>query len=230
MTPLLQVENFSKAFLAKKGFAHTLSLRILSRFKKQNLSQSIYVFEKLNLSIFPGECLAIHGINGSGKSTLLRCLAGVTAPTEGFKKSNATLLALLSHGFGAYEDLATWRNMLLVQQLFGLNLEKAEKNIEKLASIAGLSDRLDSPSSQLSEGMRAKIAISALYFCSFDLLLIDESLNHVDAEFRSWFHALTREWISMGRSIVITSHDSTLLEQFGTRHLRMENKSLISLA
>src|SRR3989344_2118544 len=81
MTPLLRTENLGKAFLGQRGFVHTLSLRLLSRFK-QKLPQNIYVFEKLNLTVSPGECLAIHGANGSGKSTLLRCLTGITAPTE----------------------------------------------------------------------------------------------------------------------------------------------------
>ncbi len=76
--------------------------------------------------------------------------------------------------------------------------------------------------------MRAKIALAALKFCPFDAVLIDESLNHVDAEFRYLFFQLTREWLKDGRSIVLTSHDDTLLRQFGTRHLHFENKTLIS--
>jgi lipopolysaccharide transport system ATP-binding protein len=180
----------------------------------------------LDFTLYQGECVAIFGGNGSGKSTFLRCLAGVIEPNRGEILRIGKLAALLSHGFGAYEELPVWRNILLVQQLLGLTQSEARANLAKVAEFAGLSDRMWGPTSQLSEGMRAKISLSSLAFTPFDFALLDESLNHVDSEFRARFYNLTRQWIKLGRSLMITSHDEHLLENFATRRLWMMNNSL----
>jgi ABC-type polysaccharide/polyol phosphate transport system ATPase subunit len=230
MTPSLKTENLGKAFLTKQGIGHTLSLRLLAKFKKVHLPQKIFVFEKVNLEIHPGECIGIGGANGSGKSTLLRCMGDVLSPTEGSIHSDKKILALLSHGLGAYEELPVWKNMVLNQQLLGLRKSEAIENLTRHAELAELKDRLASPMTQLSEGMRAKVALTALYFVPFDILLLDESLNHVDTSFREWFFELTRQWLKQGRSIVLTSHDENLLKHFCTRQLLLKNKSLLPIS
>lgn len=227
MSPLLEVKGLGKFYFSQPGLFRGISLHLLSRFRKFRAPYKIPVFDQVNFQAFPGECIAVRGPNGSGKSTLFRCIAGITHPTKGEIHKHGKVLAHLSHGFGAYEDLEVWRLMLLVQQLFGLSEGEALGNIEKQAELAGLTDRLMNQCSQLSEGMRAKIALTALAFCPFDVLLLDESLNHVDMNFRTWFFYLTRDWIKQGKSILITTHDDTVLEQFGTRHLQFHNKSLI---
>jgi ABC-type polysaccharide/polyol phosphate transport system ATPase subunit len=77
--------------------------------------------------------------------------------------------------------------------------------------------------------MRAKIALASLVHTPFDVALLDESLNHVDGEFRDVFFQLTRKWIKEGRSLVITSHDEQVLQRFATRKLRFQNSSLVDL-
>jgi ABC-type polysaccharide/polyol phosphate transport system ATPase subunit len=78
--------------------------------------------------------------------------------------------------------------------------------------------------------MRAKISLAALAHAEFDVALLDESLNHVDVEFRDMYLGLTRKWISAGRSVVITSHDDGLLHRFSNRLLRAGNKTLTEAA
>ena len=185
-----------------------------------------HVLHSVDFTLYRGECVGIFGGNGSGKSTFLRCLAGVIEPNRGEVLALGNVVALLSHGFGAYEDLPVWRNMLMVLQILGATKQEALSRIDRVAAMAGLSDRILWPTSQLSEGLRAKISLCALAFTPFDVALLDESLNHVDTEFRNKFFELTREWIKEGRSLVITSHDEHLLQNFSTRQLVMTNKYL----
>jgi ABC-2 type transport system ATP-binding protein len=220
---LLLARGLGKAFSARAGFAHTISRR-LARFGKA--PKRTYVFQNVNFTLLPGECVGLAGGNGSGKSTFLRCLGGILEPTEGDVLRIGTLASLLSHGFGAYEDLPVWRNIVLTQQLLGRSLKEARAGLPLVAAMAELSDRLHSPTAHLSEGMRAKISLSALAHADFQVALLDESLNHVDAEFRDRFFQLTRKWISEGRSLVITSHDEQLLQKLASRMLRFENQSL----
>lgn len=223
---LLLARGLGKAFSARAGFAHTISRRLL-RFGRSPSRQ--YVFRDVDFTLLPGECVGLVGGNGSGKSTFLRCLGGVLEPTDGDVLRIGRLSALLSHGFGAYEDMPVWRNFVLTQQLLGSSLRDARANLQAAATMAELSERLYSPTSHLSEGMRAKLSLSSLAHADFQVALLDESLNHVDAEFRDLFFQLTRKWIAEGRSLVITSHDEALLQKFATRRLRFENHALIEL-
>lgn len=221
---LLLARDLGKYFYFRSGLAHTISQHVL-RYQKEALQMT--VFEKVDFTLLGGQCVTILGVNGSGKSTLLRCLAGVTSPSEGEVLRLGRTVALLTHGFGAYEELPVWRNMMLVQQLLGISAAEAKRNLPRVAELAGLSDRVYSTTSQLSEGMRAKLSLASLAMAQFDVALLDESLNHVDGEFRYQFHNLTRNWIKEGRSLVMTSHDENVLATFATSSYRIENKSLV---
>jgi len=220
---LLLARGLGKAFSARAGLAHTVSRRLL---RLGRAPDRRYVFQKVDFTLLPGECVALVGGNGSGKSTFLRCLGGVIEPTDGDVLRIGRLSSLLSHGFGAYEDLPVWQNIVLSQQLLGGSLRHSQKHLQEVAAMAELSDRLYSPTSHLSEGMRAKISLSGLAFAEFDVALLDESLNHVDANFRDRLFLLTRKWLEMGRSFVVTSHDEQLLQKFATRQLRFQDQSL----
>jgi ABC-type polysaccharide/polyol phosphate transport system ATPase subunit len=221
---LLLARRLSKWFSNPSGPGNTISQRLL-RLRRPKVK--LYVFDGIDFTLMPGECVSLLGGNGSGKSTLLRCLAGVMEPNGGEVLKIGSVAALLTHGYGAYEELPVVRNIILAQQLLGSSLSDARKNAAQVAEFAGLTDRILSPTSQLSEGMRAKISLSALAFATFDVALLDESLNHVDAAFREQFLELTRKWITEGRSLVMTSHDEHLLSAFATRQIRIDNKTLV---
>ena len=223
---LLLVRGLGKSFSERAGLAHTVGRRL---WRLGQAPERYFIFENVNFTLLPGECVALMGGNGSGKSTFLRCLGNVVAPTRGEIMRIGRIAALLSHGFGAYEDLPVISNIVLAQQLFGATLQEARANAAKVAATAELSERLLSPTSHLSEGMRAKITLSALAHTPFQVALLDESLNHVDKEFRDLFFLLTRKWIAEGRSLLLTSHDDNLLERFATRRLRFQHRTLVEV-
>ena len=190
---LLLARGLSKSFYEREGLGNTIARRLRRHIRGK--SATSYVFSGANFTLLPGECVALLGGNGSGKSTFLRCLAGVLEPTEGEVMRIGRMAALLSHGFGAYEDLQVQSIMILAQQLLGATAREARANLPLVAETADLNARLTNPTSHLSEGMRAKIALSALAHTPFQVALLDESLNHVDQEFRNLFLDFTRKWI-----------------------------------
>ncbi|NUM89741.1 MAG: ATP-binding cassette domain-containing protein [Bdellovibrionales bacterium] len=223
---LLEVRGLSKSFSPVRGL--TVSARVLDLFRNGSEGQRpVPVLDKVDLSVESGECVAVVGLNGTGKSTLLRCIAGVMAPSGGSVSHQGRFLALLCHGFGNYEDLTVDHNIRLALQLFGLTRREATGRIRDVAKFAGITHRLNYPASQLSEGMRAKLALCCLEMVSFDLLVLDESLSHVDSEFRETFLELTRKWMASGRSVLMTSHDEGIVGRFATRKLELRDRKLL---
>ncbi len=115
---LIEVSNLTKSFSGGTSIAHTIAIKLFSKLFSTKNAQRIYVFENLNFHLNRSECVVISGVNGSGKSTLLRCISSVMSATSGTIKKKGKVLALLSHGFGAYEDINVSRNIQLVLQRF----------------------------------------------------------------------------------------------------------------
>lgn len=218
--PWLTTHGLTKSFPLHKG-PRTVQKKIANL---PWLRTMVPVFENLDFTLEKGECVALVGPNGSGKSTFLRCLAGVMQPSAGRISQNGKMAAILTHGFGNYDELPVWKNLLLAMQLFGKPEKAALDCLEDAAKVAGLYERMKSPASQLSEGMRAKIPLAALVFADFDLALLDESLNHVDADFRQYYFEISRRWLAGGRSLILTSHDEQLPQKFATRTMAFAGK------
>ncbi|MCO5141639.1 MAG: ATP-binding cassette domain-containing protein [Oligoflexia bacterium] len=219
----LEIQHLNKSFYIQSGLFRSIAqlIRTLGQHKP-----SFSVLEDINISIQKGECVGLVGKNGSGKSTLLKCIAGNSVADSGNLFVDGKLLALLTHGFGAYEDIMVKKNFQICLQLFGYKAKEAEERVLECAKIAGLSERLLSPTSQLSEGMRAKIPLACLQLASFDILLLDESLNHIDIDFKTQFLETCKKWQADGKTILITSHDDQILHSFCNRFLLFQNKKI----
>ena len=161
------------------------------------------LLEGVELSVGPGERLALVGRNGSGKSTLLRIAAGQVEPDGGtrFLQPGAsirylpqepdlsgfeTVLAYVEAGLGPADD--PWRAQYLLNEL-GL---KGDENPERL-----------------SGGEKRRAALARVMAPEPDILLLDEPTNHLDLPAIEWLEEAIGELRS---AMVIISHDRRFLQ------------------
>ena len=161
------------------------------------------LLEGVELSVGPGERLALVGRNGSGKSTLLRIAAGQVEPDGGtrFLQPGAfirylpqepdlsgfeTVLAYVEAGLGPADD--HWRAQYLLNEL-GL---KGDENPERL-----------------SGGEKRRAALARVMAPEPDILLLDEPTNHLDLPAIEWLEEAIGE---MRSAMVIISHDRRFLQ------------------
>ena len=148
------------------------------------------VLSDVNLKVNEGEFIAIVGFSGSGKTTLISALAGLIEPDQGgviFKgKEIAGPGPERGVVFQSY-SLMPWLSVqgniaLAVDSVFG-SKSRAERQdiVTKYIEMVGLSPARDRKPSELSGGMRQRVAVARALAMQPEVLLMDEPLSALDA-------------------------------------------------
>jgi len=161
------------------------------------------LLEGAELSVSPGERLALVGRNGSGKSTLLRIAAGQTEADKGvrFFQPDATVRYLPQE-----PDLGGFQTVLDYVEA-GLGPGDEPYRARYLLDQLGLTG--DEDPSRLSGGEARRAAIARVLAPEPDVLLLDEPTNHLDLPAIEW---LEKELGSLRSALVIISHDRRFLQ------------------
>lgn len=194
------------------------------------------VVDRLDLSIAPGECVAILGRNGAGKSTLLSTLAGLRPPTAGMVSfagqdagtmpprqaalHRAWLSQFQSDPFGStvLETALTGRHPHLGRWAWetGRDAELARNALQAV----GLAQMENRPVHTLSGGERQRLAIATLLTQAAPLYLLDEPLAHLDLNHQmavlELFAGAARD---CGAGVIMVLHDPALAHRFCDRAL-----------
>jgi ATP-binding cassette subfamily F protein uup len=154
------------------------------------------------LSVAPGERIALVGRNGSGKSTLLKIAAGEIEADSGerFAQPDARLAYLPQE-----PDLAGFATAL---DYVVADLAESEDASRARALLGALGVEVESEPSTMSGGQARRAALARALAASPDILLLDEPTNHLDIEAIEW---LEKELVERGAALVVISHDKRLL-------------------
>jgi NitT/TauT family transport system ATP-binding protein len=164
----------------------------------------------IDLTIAPGEIVAVVGASGAGKSTVLRLMAGLETPSEG-----AVVTAPGRTGFVFQSaTLMPWAdalaNVALPLELAGIARSEARVRAAEALTAVGLGDRLDARPRQLSGGMAMRVALARALVTEPDLLLLDEPFAALDSVTRRrLIEDLQRLWAARTPrpAIVFVTHD-----------------------
>lgn len=174
--------------------------------------QEAPTLKDIELTITPGEKVALIGRSGCGKSTLLHMLAGLLMPSEG---------CVRIHGHQVTRPSAKWNMMfqkpslypwMTVRQNAELGLvfagAKDAERIDRLLALVGLSDKADTNVQSLSGGQQQRVALARSLATSPDLLLLDEPFSALDAFTRASLQdEVSQIADQQGLTLVIVTHD-----------------------
>lgn len=170
---------------------------------------TINVLHNVNLTVAPGEFIAIVGRSGCGKSTLLRLLAGLDTPTEGeILLDDYPLRGLNSDARVMFQDarLLPWRRVFDNVAL-GLRQRSRQQGVWALQQV-GLGDRTQAWITQLSGGQRQRVALARALVSQPRLLLLDEPLGALDALTRLEMQQLIQTlWQEQQFTAILVTHD-----------------------
>jgi len=187
-----------------------------------------HVLRNLDLSIRPGEFVAIVGHSGCGKSTLLRLLAGLEQTSTGFLDLDGKRLQGIHPDIRImFQDsrLLPWRTVI---ENVGLGLKgdwlgAAQQALEQV----GLADRANEWPAALSGGQRQRVALARALVHEPRLLLLDEPLGALDALTRIEMQRLIEKlWLNKGFTALLVTHDVSEAIALADRVVLIEHGSI----
>jgi len=187
-------------------------------------TNEVFALRGVDLTVSPGEMIAIMGSSGSGKSTLMNILGCLDVPSEGAYALDGIRVDGMSRN-----ALADLRNQKLGFVFQGFNLlartsavdnvelpllydrTGAKRDTKALAARAlarvGLGERLDHQPSELSGGQQQRVAIARALVTAPTLLLADEPTGNLDSRTTIEVMALFQELNEQGITIVLVTHE-----------------------
>ena len=145
----------------------------------------IEVLRGVNLSVKPGEKVAIIGRSGAGKSTLLNILGGLERPTSG-TVTRPENIGFVFQSYHLMPELTVLENVLLptmAKRFKGSALlpGASRRRAEELLAKVGLADRMHHLPAELSGGEMQRVALARALVTEPDLVLADEPTGNLDA-------------------------------------------------
>lgn len=192
-------------------------------------SEEISALRGINLTVMPGQFIAVVGRSGSGKTTLLNILAGLDKPTSGkvmfedrdiAEMGEHDLTELRRHkigfvfqSFGLLPLLSAFENVELPLRIAGVGARDREARTREALDIVGLWNRAKHRPYELSGGEQQRVAIARAIVNEPPLILADEPTGELDSNNARSIFGLFKEMVqNRGISVVSATHDSTLLE------------------
>jgi NitT/TauT family transport system ATP-binding protein len=178
---------------------------------------STRALESIDLEIAENEFFTIVGPSGCGKSTLLEAIAGLIAPTEGQVKIGADKVDSPHDAVGVvFQEDSTfpWRtvleNVCFGLETDGMGRQERRKRAREMISLVGLDGFEDHYPTQLSGGMRQRVAIARTLVMGPRVLLMDEPFGALDEQTRLLLgDELVRIWERTGATVVFVTHSIT---------------------
>ena len=189
--------------------------------------EEVRAIDGVNLTVSPGEMVAMHGPSGSGKTTLLLLIAALLKPEAGVVRYAGRDISALTddqaseyllrdigfifQGFHLMPRVSAVENAARKLLMQGVGMRAAQSRAVPWLARVGLGERLDYTPEKLSGGERQRVAIAKALACEPGLILADEPTGNLDSgrsqEVVELLGSIARE---RGAIVVLVTHDEAI--------------------
>jgi putative ABC transport system ATP-binding protein len=197
----------------------------------------------VNLTLSPGEFVALMGPSGCGKSTLLNLVAGLETPDEGeiavggepvtgrtedeLARMRRHHIGLVFQFFNLLEGMTVLENVALPAIIAGRKRKMAETRARDLLDLLGIGDKALAVPGVLSGGQRQRLAIARALANDPTLLLADEPTGALDSAGGAEVIELMRRLHRGGQTIVLVTHAAEVAAA-AERVIRMHDGRIVA--
>ncbi|MFD1674829.1 ABC transporter ATP-binding protein [Alicyclobacillus fodiniaquatilis] len=187
------------------------------------------VLNRLDLSIFENEIIAIIGPNGSGKSTLLRIISGLSTVSTGIREicTDTKRIGYVPDRFPKlrFTPLEYLHDM---GRIHGIVPDKLAQRINELLSVFHLEESANRRMVGFSKGMLQKVNIMQAILNQPNLLLLDEPLSGLDQDSQQELIFLLQSFKNQGLTMVMICHEPLLIRTVADRVVSINQGNIVS--
>ena len=195
----------------------------------------------LTFSLARGEFAFVTGHSGAGKSTLLKLVLGIEKPSGGnlvvngneMSQISSKMLALHRRQIGTVfqdhqllNDRSVYDNVALPLEISGLDPREGKRRVRAALDKVGLLSKEKLLPMALSGGEQQRVGIARAVVNTPRIILADEPTGNLDPELSAEIMALFAQFMSVGVSLLVASHDRALIDGLGYRILTLEEGRL----
>jgi ABC-2 type transport system ATP-binding protein len=183
--------------------------------------------DDLSIELKSGEIFALLGPNGAGKTTTLRLLAGLIAPTSGSVQVNGeamtpasaptlrTQIGFLTEAPGLWDNLTVRENLEIYARLYGL--ASPRRAVDEALALFDIPDRANERPTELSKGLRQRVALARSLLHKPRLVLLDEPTSGLDPESAREVRELVLGLREQGRTVLLCTHNLDEVDRVADR-------------
>ncbi|GAA5038299.1 ABC transporter ATP-binding protein [Microbacterium fluvii] len=185
---------------------------------------AVQAVRDVTLEAEAGKVTGLVGPNGSGKTTLLLMLASLLQPDDGSIRIDGidpvedpqaarAVLGWMPDSLGAWNALSARETLAVTGRLYDLPKDTARARANALLAEVGLVELADAPARVLSRGQKQRLGLARALVHDPKVLLLDEPASGLDPQARIDLRVLLRRLADDGRTILISSHVLSELEE-----------------
>lgn len=178
----------------------------------------------LDLVIEAGDIFGFIGPNGAGKTTTMRILVTLLEPSRGqafidgldITKKGKEVLRIVGYMpdfMGIYDDLKVFEYLEFFAAAFSIEHKKRKSIVEGVLELTDLQTKKNFTVDSLSRGMQQRLGLARVLIHDPKVLVLDEPASGLDPRARIEIRELLRELKRMGKTIMISSHILSELEE-----------------
>ena len=224
-----------------KVFPKYLELSDVS-YNYKNKFENVEIFKNLNITIYPGEMVALLGPSGSGKSTLLNCIGLLDKFISGqfrilnkdyslLTESEINNIRLNDIGFifqnhRLFHEFSALENIIIPSLIKKISFDEAKKKAIQILTYLNIEHRMHHRPAKLSGGESQRVAIGRALSNNPKFILADEPTGNLDKDNTLLiFNILKKITLDTEKSCIIATHNNFLAEKMD-RIFLIENKNI----
>ncbi len=199
--------------------------------------------DNVSFNIEKGEFAFIVGASGAGKSTLLKLIMREVEPTSGSITVNNFALdslrrkdipalrrsmGIVFQDFRLIENMTVYENVEFAMRATNMSSKIIRSRVPYVLQLVGLKDKVKCYPCELSGGQQQRVALARALAPNPSIIIADEPTGNVDPELSHEIVELLNEINHCGTTILMVTHEHSLVNEFGRRVITIRNGKVVS--